>query len=197
MFAATTTHATLLARLADGEDRAAWAEFCNRYGDLIRGFARRVGLQPADCDDILQDVLLKLSRTMPNFQYDPARGKFRGYLKTVVLHAVFDRSSQNPAGQPVKSIEETSQLVGDGDEGNEEFWEIEWRRYHVRHAMRVIEVEYCDRDVRAFQTYALDGRDVRQTAEELNMSVDQVYQAKSQILRRLSGLIAEQVAEEG
>lgn len=197
MIAATTTHATLLARLADGENATAWSEFCDRYGDLIRGFARRRGLQPADCDDVHQDVLLRLSKTLPGFRYDTQRGKFRSYLKTIVLHAIFDRSSQNRDLSAVDLVGVDSLAANAADARDEELWEQEWRRYHVRCAMRVIAVEFSQRDAQAFQRYALDGADARQVAEELAMSIDQVYQAKSLILRRLTALIADQVAEEG
>ncbi len=45
-------------------------------------------MQPADCDDLVQDVLLALSKAMQNFEYDPQKGKFRAYLKTVTLHSI-------------------------------------------------------------------------------------------------------------
>jgi hypothetical protein len=41
---ARTTHASLIARLADRADEAAWREFGERYGSLLRGFALRRGL---------------------------------------------------------------------------------------------------------------------------------------------------------
>lgn len=89
-----TTHISLLARLSGGEDPLAWTEFCHRYGELIRNFCRAQHLQPADCDDVLQDVLMSLTKSMPRFEYDPSRGKFRSYLKTITLHAIFARTRQ-------------------------------------------------------------------------------------------------------
>ena len=84
-----TTHVSLLARLSDEADRTAWHDFCSRYGEMIRHFARQQQLQPADIDDVLQDVLVALTRSMPGFRYDPAKGKFRSYLKTVVVRVVY------------------------------------------------------------------------------------------------------------
>jgi RNA polymerase sigma factor (sigma-70 family) len=83
-----STHTTLLARLADGSDRSAWDEFHDSYGELIRRFAAGRGLQPADCDDLVQEVLLTLAQAMRSFEYDPAKGSFRAYLKTITIHAV-------------------------------------------------------------------------------------------------------------
>jgi RNA polymerase sigma-70 factor, ECF subfamily len=196
-----TTHATLLARLGSSEDPLAWREFCSRYGDLIREFARRQSLQPADCDDVLQDVLMALTKAMPGFDYDPARGKFRSYLKTVTLRAIFAKRRQKVNQVPLlecggrESTGDADPPCNDSD--FDEQWDAEWRQYHLRQAMDVIRAEFNEADLRAFQLYAVEGQSAAESAKSLNMSLDQVYQAKSRILRRLSAVIEQQVLEEG
>lgn len=194
----TRTHATLLARLAGGAgaDASAWGEFVERYGELIRGFVRRQGLQPADCDDILQDVLVALTRALPGFEYDPARGLFRSYLKTIALRAMFRRRAERGGEVHLADLEDATRAA-DRDQAVERAWEHEWQQYHARLAMRAIESEFNGSDRRAFQRYAVEGADARVVADELGMTLDQVYQAKSRILRRLADLIEQQVAEEG
>ena len=82
-----TTRVTLLARLRlDPTDQAAWDVFVERYGRHIYRWCRRWKLQDADAEDVTQDILAKLSRTLRDFHYDPARS-FRGWLKTVAHHA--------------------------------------------------------------------------------------------------------------
>ncbi len=192
----TATHETLLARISAGADPAAWTEFLSRYGELISRVARRHGLQPADCDEVVQDVLTGLCQSMPAFQYDPAKGKFRSYLKTVVLHAVYRRIHQKRREVQLEEME-TSVTEPPAEPAEEQAWEAEWRQYHLRLAMRRIRPEFSHDDLAAFEAYALAGQDARQTAAALGMSVDQVYQAKSRILKRLSGVIEEQIREEG
>lgn len=191
-----TTHTTLLARLADDTDREAWRDFYERYGELIRGFVRRRGLQPADCDDAVQEVLASLSQAMASFAYDPAKGKFRSYLKTVTLRAIFKIIRQKQGQVDLEHIEEATRAA-ENDTTAEEAWEAEWRQYHLRQAMRVIEAEFNEADRRAFQQYAVEGVEAREVAAALGMSVDQVYQAKSRILKRLAQLIELQVQDEG
>jgi RNA polymerase sigma-70 factor, ECF subfamily len=191
---ARTTHVTLLERLSAGEDRSAWREFCDRYGDLIRGFARRAGCSDNDADDVLQDALMALVRVMPSFRYDPAKGRFRGYLKTIVVRALAKKRCQNdPTGQ----LEEGDAIVSPESSAHERYWEEEWRQYHVRLAMRIIDAEFSVHDRAAFQRYALEGQSVQQTAKDLGLSIDHVYQAKSRILRRLGEIVTAQVADEG
>ncbi len=145
-----TTHVTLLARLSDGVDPSAWSEFHRRYGDLILGFARRYGLQSVDCEDVAQEVLMALTKSMPDFQYDPAKGKFRSFLRTLTVRTIFRRIRQKQASEVQCDIE-----TADGGASSDD------------------------------------------ATEALEMSLDQVYQAKSRILKRLTALIAEQVADEG
>jgi len=191
-----TTHATLLARLGDGQDSVAWHEFCSRYGDLIQAFARARGLQPADCDDIVQDVLTSLSKSMRGFQYDRSKGMFRSYLKTVTLHAIFARLRQKQGTVALEEVKTAAEAAA-ADQDVDSQWDTQWRQYHLRQAMITIRAEFNEADCTAFEQYAVTGRSAQQVAAELNLSVDQIYQAKSRILRRLSQLIAAQVQDEG
>lgn len=193
---AQTTHVSLLARLSGGGDQVAWREFCDRYEELIRGFARRQGVAPADQEDILQEVMLALTKAMPGFSYDPSRGKFRSYLKTIAVHAIVRRFGQRSGTAPLGEVHTAT--GGPASEADAEpLWEAEWRQYHLRLAMRTIRAEFSATDVAAFDQYVTAGRAVEETARDLDISVDRVYQAKSRILRRLSAVIAQQVAEEG
>jgi RNA polymerase sigma-70 factor (ECF subfamily) len=196
MIAQTTTHGSLLARLAVGSDSSAWGDFLDRYGDLIHRFAARRGLQPADADDVTQEVLLSLTRSMPGFHYDPEKGKFRSYLKTVVLRAVIRKSRQNDREFALEEIEAAVARAAD-DAAIDDVWENEWRQHHLRQAMRAIGVEFNSADRAAFARYAVEGRSAQEAAASLGMTVDQVYQAKSRILKRIGQLIEQQVRDEG
>lgn len=187
-----STHVSLLESLAQGPRSASWTRFCEQYGDLIRGFARRQGLQPGDWDDVLQDVLMNLVRDLPKFQYDPARGRFRGYLKTVTLHVIYKRVRRASAKELDTQVADAA-----GDAEIDAAWEAEWRSHHVRQAMRAIDAEFNDKDRQAFQLYAVEGGSPTEVATTLGITPDQVYQAKSRVARRLAELIEAQIAEEG
>src|SRR5262249_52716362 len=71
-----------------GTNEPAWQEFCARYQPLIRRWCGRWRLQAADVDDVSQKVLQAVFTRIDS--YDPARARFRGWLKTVVDNAVKD-----------------------------------------------------------------------------------------------------------
>ena len=191
-----TTHTSLLIRLRGGADAAAWREFHDRYGELIRGFARRRGLQASECDDVAQEVMFSLSKVMPGFQYDQRKGKFRSYLKTATLRAIFQKSRQKHNEIALGSIEEDTRIA-EADAAVEEAWELEWQRYHLRRAMSTLEARFSEADRRAFWLYAVEGRDAEATAAALGLTVNQVYHAKSRIMKQLEKVIELQVQEEG
>jgi RNA polymerase sigma-70 factor (ECF subfamily) len=191
-----TTHVSLLQALAAGNQSAAWRDFSERYGELIRVFARGRGLQTADCDDVVQDVLIELTRQLPSFEYDAARGRFRGFLKTITLHIIYKRFRR--VADRIRPEALDTQIASACDDPTiDQTWEAEWRNYHVRQAMQTIDAEFNENDRLAFQQYAVSGQDAKRTAESLGLTIEQVYQAKSRITRRLSELIEAQISEEG
>ena len=74
----TPTSGTLLMRLRELDDRAAWNEFVERYAPRIYGWCRHHRLQESDAADVTQEVLGKLVKVIRSFEYDPRRGSFRG-----------------------------------------------------------------------------------------------------------------------
>ena len=128
---------------------------------------------------------------------DPAKGKFRSFLKTLTTRAIFRSLRQKQASGAQQLSIEAAEISSGGDEQLEALWEAEWQRYHIRQAMSRVAAEFNEQDRMAFTHYAMQGWSAGDTANALDMSPNQVYQAKSRILKRLTGLIAEQVADEG
>ncbi|MGE0141952.1 MAG: RNA polymerase sigma factor [Planctomycetota bacterium] len=191
MHSGLSTHRSLLERLGRGGDQDAWREFHDRYHDLIRGFARRNGLQPVDADDLAQEVLMALHAALPSFDYDPARGRFRGFLKTIALRAIWRRRSSAKLVDDAALEHLAEDVAIDAD------FEQEWRSYHLRQAMARIRVEFPRDHVALFEQLAIEGRTTAEVERESSVPADRLYRIKSQILARCRALIAAQVAEEG
>ncbi len=186
------TRPSLLVRLRDGGDEAAWREFDQAYRELILRYARHRGLQQADAEDVRQQVLLALSRALLEFRYDPARGRFRDYLGRVVRHAAI-RQMRRP-------IVVSSELdgLGDAPTGNDEqdpLWEREWMLHHLRRAMSTVRRAFEPRSIEVFDAL-LAGSEVATVAAAHGLSPQAVHKIKQRIRDRLRELIAEQLKEE-
>lgn len=73
------TSLTLLNRVRNWEDHAAWIAFFNRYDAELRRWCRRFRLDDDTSEELLQRVWIELSRRMLTFRYDAGRS-FRGWL---------------------------------------------------------------------------------------------------------------------
>src|SRR5262245_44229902 len=78
-----STSVSLLERLRRPRDAEAWARFVALYTPLLLAWAHRLGLQPADAADLVQDVLVLLFQKLPEFTYDPGKS-FRHWLHVVL-----------------------------------------------------------------------------------------------------------------
>src|SRR5688572_29289901 len=105
-----TTPVSLLERLRQPSTEEAWCRFVDLYTPLIYYWARKVGAQPQDAADLVQDVFTLLVRKMPGFTYDEHRS-FRGWLRVVTLNKWREsRRRQTPtvqsdAGEQTAAVE--------------------------------------------------------------------------------------------
>lgn len=190
MTTAQTTRPSLLLRVRDLADAAAWGEFVEIYAPLVHRYARRRGLQDADAADIVQEVLREFARCVPRFRYDPDAGRFRGWLHTLTRRAVA-RQARQPAGRPVPA--------GGGESGGpleraeasaaEAFAEADYRRSVFDWAARQVRGDVREQTWDAFWLTAVEQQSPAAVAQRLGLSVGSVYVAKNRVLRRLRTLI--------
>ena len=85
-----TTRASLLLRLCDSENHEAWVEFVTLYEPLIYRILRQHGLQDADAQDVMQELLLAVSRGVERWNPSKDCGTFRGWLRRVARNLVIN-----------------------------------------------------------------------------------------------------------
>jgi RNA polymerase sigma-70 factor (ECF subfamily) len=182
------TRASLLARLGDPHDRTAWQQFVALYGRLVYGFARKHGLQDADAADLTQEVFLAIARTAGRWQYDPARGSFRGWLYGVTRNQLA-KFLQRRQSQPVGSGDSNARqrLAEEPSPGPdpEDAWELEFRQQLFRVAADAVRGGFAPTTWQAFWQTAVEGRPAAAVAADLGLSVGAVYVARSRVLARL------------
>jgi len=190
-----TTRPTLLSRVRDHEDHRSWREFDARYRDLILRFCRRRGLQQSDAEDVRQIVMINLARALRTFEYEPARGRFRGYLGRVVANAIHRQHRRPRVEQAGLDTHVASQLPGDEPARMEAEWEEEWMHHHYRLAMESVRETADPRSVAVFERL-LAGDSTDAVARSFGMTRDAVHKVKQRLRDRLKALVAEQIHDE-
>jgi RNA polymerase sigma-70 factor (ECF subfamily) len=124
----------LLALVADG-DEPAFAELYRRVAPAVFGLVTKVVRDPAQAEEVTQEVFVELWRTSPRF--DPARGTARSWIMTCAHRRAVDR---------VRSAERAARrddLAGRRDQGRPydevvEQVETSLQREHVRRSLDVL-----------------------------------------------------------
>jgi RNA polymerase sigma factor (sigma-70 family) len=182
------TRASLLTRLRDNDDTAAWREFLDIYGPVVYGFARHRGLQDADAADLMQEVLRSVARNAVKLEYDPAKGSFRGWLYTITRNKVFNFLSAQrirPKASGDSAVHERLENTPDDSTEADDQWDREYQRRLSAKAMDRVKHEFQPNTWKAFWGTAVDDRPAEQVGRELKMSVGAVYVAKSRVIARL------------
>jgi RNA polymerase sigma-70 factor (ECF subfamily) len=189
-----TTSPSLLLRVRDPADRAAWHEFDGRYGELIVRYCRRCGLQHSDAEDIRQLVMIRLSRAMGGFHYDPRRGRFRTFMGCIVRNEI-----ARYLGRPNLAAAGVDKDGGPAepadDEAPDDRWESEWMHHHLRLAMGRIRSTFDARSLEVFERL-LAGDSVEAVSRAFGLSTDAVHKVKQRVRDRLQAFVAAQVLEE-
>ena len=92
------TRASLIVRLRDAADVAAWDEFVTIYGPVVYRLALRQGLQAADADDVVQQVFAAVAQSVHQWLEKPQRGRFRGWLLTIARNIAIKTLIRRPTG---------------------------------------------------------------------------------------------------
>jgi RNA polymerase sigma factor (sigma-70 family) len=193
MDSAPETRASLLIRVRDPADQAAWHEFVDIYRPVILRLARQKGMQEADADDVAQEVLLSVAQAVEQREHDPKRAKFRTWLNRVAHNAILnaltrrrpDRGSGDSALLAVLD-QFDSQTGPDSD-----LLRLEHRREVFRWAVRQVRQEFQEATWDAFWLTAVEGRAVDTVAAELAKNPGAIYAARSRIIRRIQEKVSE------
>lgn len=189
---APATRASLLLRIRDEQDHGAWQEFLRLYGPVVYRYARKRGLQDADAADLVQDVFRSIAGAIGNWDYDPGRGKFRGWLFTITRNKLFtflEGRKRRAIGAGDSDAHERLEAFADPSADGTDLWDQEYERQLFARAAEQVKPEFAPATWQAFWATAVDGRNPRDVARDLKTTPGAVYVSKSRVLARLRDMV--------
>ncbi len=183
-----TTRQSLVLRLRNLDDQAAWAEFVGIYEPLIYQLARRKGLQDADARDLCQEVFRAVAGAIERWDPDPTKGRFRGWLFRIARNLLvnyFADQRRHARGTGSTSVQEMLEASPAQDARAEAEFAAEFQRQAFRWAAGQVKHEFAEATWQAFWKTGVENRAVEEVARELGMSTGAVYIARSRVLARL------------
>src|SRR5262249_52911304 len=116
----TETRSSLLHRVRNPADAASWREFDALYRPLLLSYVRSRGLADSDAHDVVQEVFVRLLKTLPTFELDRRRGRFRTWLWQVAMSALTDW--QRSAGRQPRPVSTPPETPAPADQEPEAAW---------------------------------------------------------------------------
>lgn len=171
-----TTRASVLRRAAKGDG----SELAVLYAPVAFRMARRLGLSREDAKEVMQETFVNLVERMARFRYEPSRGTFKAYLKTLVARRTADllKSRERRLSLPPEEGRHSRLSSASG-------LDLELRRAALGAALRLVRREVHTKTWESFLQTTLHGRSAEAASKALGLSLDQVYQNKSRVSRRL------------
>jgi RNA polymerase sigma-70 factor (ECF subfamily) len=185
------TRPTLLFRVREWDDSASWEEFHRLYRRLIYGRARRSGLSPADAEEVAQDVFKRVAETIHDFDTNPERGSFRGWLMKMTQWRIADKfasrdrlplqtATLRDSDAHTATIEQVPAPTNEDDE-----WDREWQQHVLAAAIDRLSRKVKPRHFQVFELYVRQGWPVLRVSAELGINPASVYLIGHRLTKQL------------
>ena len=184
------TRVSLIRRLADRDDAAAWSYFEDHYQQPIYRFARSRGLQPDEALDVVQEVLLAVHRAAANWKSSDRPGSFRAWLAESARRLTLQVTRQRArVGRGIGGSGFASLVATTAEKAEDNQVGDDTRRWYFYCAATVIQKEVNPQHWLAFWLTAIDGKSADEVAVQLNIKPGSVYSAKCRVLAKLKTVI--------
>lgn len=181
------TNESLIARVKDPRDAAAWSEFLAIYRPVVYRLARSRGLQHADAEDLAQQVFMSIVRAIERWEPGADMPPFWAWLyrivRNAILRAVTRKKPDKGAGST--SVQELLQETPEADEEVTAAFLRESRLEIFRWAGREIRGEFTAATWSMFWETSVKGRSIAETAATYDRSTGSVYMARYRVMQRI------------
>jgi RNA polymerase sigma factor (sigma-70 family) len=185
------TRESLLSRLKDWEDDDSWREFFGIYRKLLFSFAVKAGLSEQESEEVVQETVISVAKTIKEFQYDPDKCSFKSWLRHLAQKRIADAFRRRARQPQIKESAWTEALhtpaverIPDPGAVNlDALWEEEWQKELLEAAIARIKTEVSSEQFQMFDFYVLKKMPVTKVAAALRTNAAQIYLAKHRISR--------------
>jgi len=189
------TRQTLLSRLRDWEE--SWRTFFDTYWKLIYNAATKSGLSDAEAHDVVQETIISVSKSMPNFKYDPNIGSFKSWLLQLTRWRILDqirkRSPESRKGQVFQDESARTDLIeripDPATSHLDDLWNDEWEKNLMSAAIDRVKKKADPKHYQIFDLYVMKEWPVTKITTHLKINAGLVYLAK----HRVSALIKKEL----
>ncbi len=173
-----TTHFSIVGHLKEEED-SSWERFFQTYGPLIRMHGKDCGVPEGALDDLVQNVMLSVFKQSKRFEYDPARGRFRDYLRMII------RARANDFFRELYREERAVRAVPEMECQLDNLYAAEWEEHVRRESLKKLREISSARHFQIFHMAVIQNRDPKELAAFFRMPRATLYSIRSRMEAKL------------
>ena len=180
------TRVTLLQKLRNQHDETSWDEFVHHYERYIGTIIHHFNVPPQDIDDLVQECLTSLWKSLPTYDYRPEHCKFRSWLQVVTRNNVTRYYRKQTIKSRLQEKIDLNQASFETDNSPEidAVIEREWKVHIAQLAWEVIEQGF-DENPRQCYLLLADGFSAVEVAEKMDLKVNTVHVYRQRIKEKL------------
>lgn len=190
------TRQSLLSRLKDWNDHESWRDFFETYWKLIYHTSIKAGLTDAEAQDVVQETVLSVCKSMRTFEYDAKNGSFKAWLLKLTQWRIADQLRRRQRGIKVTRFRETStgtgtveRIADPAGQPLEAAWNEEWEKNILQVAVERVKRKVNPHHYQVFDLYVIQKWPVSRITEALNVGRGRIYLIK----HRISNLIKKEI----
>ena len=123
---------TLLNRLQQTDDPETWDRLVRLYGPLLTIWLRKYDVQSSDADDLVQDVLMAVSKDLKSFDHNGRTGAFRTWLRGILVNRLRNFWRARGRRPQVQDDSDIDRRLSQLEDPASEMSQL-WNRQHDRH----------------------------------------------------------------
>jgi RNA polymerase sigma factor (sigma-70 family) len=182
------TRRSLVDRLADWGDQLHWQEFFDTYSKLIYSAARKSGLTDTEAQEVVQETVITVAKSIDKLKYDPAIGSFKGWLLQITRWRIADQFRKREPGDakhaPLSDGRVTATIERVPDSRGidlEAVWETEWKQNLFGAAISRVKKQIEPKQFQIFDCYVRKEWPAHKVAARLGINIGQVYLARHRV----------------
>jgi RNA polymerase sigma factor (sigma-70 family) len=176
------TRQTLLMRAKNPDDQVAWEEFVSYYKSFLKVVIYKINPSTSLSEDFLQAVLLEIWRSLPRFEVDAERAKFRTWLSTLVRNTVLNQIKKEQKQNKIR--QELEPQVDPNQAELDQMVQKEWELHISRLALENISQRFTGKAMDVFKL-SLKGKSIDAICSELSITPESAYTLKNRVKKYL------------
>ena len=186
------TRKSLLGRLRNWEDNESWRDFFDTYWRLIYGFAVRRGLHHDEAQEVVQETVVAVAKSIGKFQYDPKVCAFKTWLLGVTRSKIANQFARRARQPPAPSADASAssgstplihRIPDEQSAQHDAAWDEEWQKNLMESAIQRVKRRVSIEQYQMFDLFVLKQWPARDVARTLGVAIGHVYVAKHRIAK--------------